>query len=137
MVAARLIPPIGVVLWGLAALAGVSAEDAPDLPVIVTVAAPRHLPVGAAGEIRISYRAPQANVVAVLQTVEDLDGSGVRRSTRQREFGVVARAFGHEAGQLAVPVSFGSPGWKRVTLTLVTDEREESEPASVEVEAIP
>ena len=81
------------------------------------------------------YRARRANVVAVIQVVEDLDGA--RRATRQRELGVVAAAFGREAGDLLVPLDFVTPGRKRVVLTLVTDEREESEPASVELLVVP
>jgi hypothetical protein len=88
--------------------------------------------VGRRGEVRIAYRAPRANVVAVVQVVEDLDG--VRRASRQVEIGVVAAAFGREAGQLTVPLAFETPGRKRVGLTLVTDDREESDPASIEIE---
>ncbi len=122
----------------LALVAG-AAEDTreADLPVIVTVTAPKRLPVGVQGEIRLWYRARQANVVAVIRAIEDLDGPVMPRSTSEREFGVVARAFGREAGDLAVPVAFARPGLKRVTLTLVTDERVLSDPAVVEVEALP
>ncbi len=137
-VSRRLVAGMALVVGGVVAVAGPAATaDEARLPLIVGVAAPERLRVGMAGEMRLTYRAPQANVVAVVQTVEDLDGAGVRRSTRQREVGVVARAFGRETGDLTVPLSFASPGWKRVMLTLVTDEREESEPATVEVEAIP
>ena len=135
---ARVVGRAAVIVVIAVALAGVSvADDVAERPEIVDVRAPSRLPVGVAGEIRLIYRASRANVVAVVQAVEDLDGSGVRRSTRQREFGVVARAFGREAGELAVPFSFGTTGWKRITLTLVTDEREESEPTAVEIEVIP
>jgi hypothetical protein len=48
---------------------------------------------------------------------------------------VIARAFGRETGELTVPLAFDRPGRKRVVVTLVTDERDESEPAEVEVEA--
>jgi hypothetical protein len=58
----------------------------------------------------------------------------VSRASRQVEIGVVAAAFGREAGQLTVPLAFETPGRKRVVLTLVTDEREESESASIEIE---
>ena len=114
-----------------------AAESEADLPVILRVTAPERLPVGRAGEIRLTFRARQANVVAVVQVVEDLEGPSARRATRQREFNVIARAFGLDAGELTVPVSFASPGWKRISLTLVTDERDEGDPAVVEVEAIP
>lgn len=122
----------------LAWLAGVSGAGAGEegLPVIVSVAAPARLRVGVAGEVRLAYRAPRANIVAVVLTVEDLDGGVAGRSTRQRELGVVARAFGLEAGELAVPLSFTTPGWKRVSLTLVTDERELGDPVEVDVEAV-
>ena len=125
---------MAVVTWPLGAVR-VGAE--PGLPVIVGVAAPRQLRVGASGSVRLTYRAPRGNVVAVVQEVEDLDGPPARRATRQREFGVVARAFGRETGELTVPISFGTPGWKLVRLTLVTDERETSDSASIEVEAVP
>ncbi len=122
----------------LAVVGGAVADQGgSDPPEIVGVRAPRRLPVGVPGEIRVFYRARAANVVAVVQAIEDLDGPVASRSTRQREFGVVARAFGREAGELAVPVAFATPGWKRVVLTLVTDERDESEPAVIEVEATP
>jgi hypothetical protein len=101
-------------------------------PEILDVSVPGRPVVGRQGEARIAYRAPRANVVAVVQVVEDLDG--LSRTSRQLEIGVVAAAFGREAGQLTVPLAFETPGRKRVVLTLVTDEREESEPASIEIE---
>ena len=101
-------------------------------PEILDVTVPGRPAVGRQGEARIAYRAPRANVVAVVQVVEDLDGVG--RASRQVEIGVVVAAFGREAGQLTVPLAFETPGRKRVVLTLVTDEREESEPASIEIE---
>lgn len=128
---------MAALLLVLATATGVHAGEPGNLPEIVRVVAPPRLRVGTEGEIRVAYRAPQANVVAVVRAIEDLDGPLAPRSTSEREFGVVARAFGHEAGELTVPVSFVTPGWKRVTLTLVTDERELSEGAVVEVEAVP
>ncbi len=116
---------------------GAAAQERADLPEIVRVVAPPRLRVGTEGEVRLTFRAPQANVVAVLRAVDDLDGPIARRATSQREFGVLTRAFGHEAGELIVPLSFATAGWKRVTLTLVTDERALSEPVIVEVEAVP
>jgi hypothetical protein len=50
---------------------------------------------------------------------------------------MVAQAFGREAGELVLPVSFTLSGRKRLTFTLVTDQRETSDPASVEVDAVP
>ena len=50
---------------------------------------------------------------------------------------MVARAFGREEGELLLPLTFVTAGWKRVTLTLVTDERERSDPAVVELEVLP
>lgn len=116
-----------------ALLAGVrtgTAED--DRPEILAVVVLGRLVVGRAAELRVTYRARRANVVAVVQAVEDLDGG--RRATRQRELSVVAAAFGHEAGELAIPLALETPGRKRVVLTLVTDQREASEPASIEIE---
>lgn len=114
------------------ALAGAGETERPE---ILHVAVPRRLVVGLPGEGRVTYRAPGANVVAVILAVEDLDGA--RRVTSAREIGVVAAAFGREAGDLVVPVAFATPGWKRIVVTLVTDEREESEPASIDVEVAP
>jgi hypothetical protein len=71
----------------------------------------------------------------VIQAVDDLDGP--RRMTSQRELGVVAAAFGREAGDLVLPLAFATPGRKRVVFTLLTDEREESDPAIIYVEVAP
>lgn len=106
-----------------------------DRPEILNITVSGRLVAGHAGEARITYRAPRANVVALIQAVEDLDGA--RRMTSERELGVVAAAFGREAGDLVVPLAFATPGRKRVVFTLLTDEREESDPASVEVEVAP
>jgi hypothetical protein len=108
---------------------------AADRPEILDVAVLGRPAVGRRGEARVTYRARGANVVAVIQVVEDLDGP--RRASRQRELSVVAAAFGREAGVLTVPFAFETPGRKRVVLTLLTDEREESESASVEIEVLP
>jgi hypothetical protein len=107
------------------------------VPVIVQVSVPPRVRAGEASTIRLAYRAPAANVVAVLQALEDLDGPIGGRATREREVGVVARAFGREQGELLVALTFVTAGWKRVTLTLVTDERERSDPAVVELEVLP
>jgi hypothetical protein len=127
--------------WALAglllALAATAHADERDLPLIVDVAAPPRLRVAETAQMRLAYRAPRANVVAVVQVVEDADGPALGRSSRTRELGVVARAFGFESGELTVPIAFATPGLKRVTLTLLTDEREESDPAVVEVEVSP
>ena len=109
--------------------------DEADRPEILSLVAPDRLAVGRIGEVRVVYRARRANVVAVIQVVEDLDGA--RRSSRQRELGVVTAAFGREAGDLLVPIDFATPGRKRVVVTLVTDEREESEPATIELQVAP
>jgi len=116
---------------------GAAAQGVAVLPTIVGLMAPPRLPVGVSGEIRVAYRAPSGNVVAVVQAIEDLDGPVDRQATRQREFGVVARAFGREAGELVLPLAFATAGLKRVVLTLITDEREESASAAVEVLALP
>ena len=114
---------------------GAAGSDEADRPEILNVMVPGRLVAGRAGEARITYRARRANVVAVIRAVEDLDGA--RRMTSQRELGVVAAAFGREGGDLVVPLAFATPGRKRVVFTLLTDEREESDPASVEVEVVP
>jgi hypothetical protein len=115
-----------------ALLAGAAEADRPE---ILNVAIRGRLVVGQPGEARVTYRAPRANVVAVIRAVEDLDGG--RWATRQQELSVVAAAFGYEAGELAVPLVFTTPGRKRAVFVLVTDAREESEPANVEIEVAP
>ena len=75
----------------------------------------------------------KANVVAVLEAAEDLDGPPTGRAMREREVSVVARAYGYRRGEFSWPLAFATPGWKRVTLTLVTDERELSDPVTVEL----
>jgi hypothetical protein len=123
---------------GLAALVligGAVRADGADRPEILNVVVTSRLVAGRAGQARLTYRAPRANVVAVVQTLEDLDGP--RRASSQREIGMVAAAFGHETGDLVVPLVFATPGWKRAVFTLLTDERVESDPASVDVEVAP
>lgn len=109
--------------------------DDADRPEIVHVAVVGRLAVGRAGQARISYRARQANVAAVVQEVEDLDGA--RRVTSQREIDVIAAAFGREQGELVLPLAFATPGRKRVAFTLLTNERDESDPVSVDVDVGP
>ena len=106
-----------------------------DPPEILNVAIPGRLVAGQAGAARLTYRARGANVVAVIQVVEDLDGA--RRVTSQREVSVVAAAFGREEGDLVLPLAFATPGRKRLVFTLLTDEREQSDPARVEVDVAP
>jgi hypothetical protein len=130
----RLVLAVLCVVPALLADAPAGAAGA-DRPEILNVAVRGRLVVGQPGEARVTYRVPRANVVAVIRTLEDLDGG--RRATRQQALSVVAAAFGHEAGELAVPLVFTTPGLKRVVLVLVTDSREESEPASVEIEVAP
>jgi hypothetical protein len=127
---------LGALLLALGlALPATGRAAGDDLPEILHVAVPAHLVALRAAELRLTYRAPRANVVALIQVVEDLDGA--QRATRQRELSVVARAFGFEAGELVVPVAFATAGRKRIVLTLVTDERAESDPVAVEVDVEP
>ena len=77
-------------------------------PEILNVAILRRLAAGQPGTARITYRARRANVVAVIQVVEDLDGA--RRVTSQREISVVAAAFGHEEGDLRPPARVRDAG---------------------------
>ena len=109
--------------------------DDADRPEIVNVAVVGRLAVGRAAQARIAYRARQANVAAVVQEIEDLDGP--RRVTSQREVDVVAAAFGREQGELVLTLAFTTPGQKRVTFTLLTDERNDGDPVSVEVDVAP
>jgi hypothetical protein len=125
-----------VLLAAVLAAVAAGAADA-DLPWIARIDSPAQLRAGQAGELRVSYRAPRANVVAVLEAAEDLDGPPMGRAMREREVSVVARTYGYRRGELVWPVAFATPGWKRVTLTLVTDERDLSDPVTVELEVAP
>src|SRR5262249_25406983 len=106
-----------------------------DRPEIVNIAVPGHLVAGRTGTVRLTYRARRANVAAVVHAREDLDGG--RRQTSQREISVVAAAFGREEGDLVLTLGFATSGRKRVTFTLLTDERVESYPESVDVDVAP
>ena len=77
-------------------------------PEILSVAFLGRLTVGQAVTARLTFRAPRANVVAVIQILEDLDGP--RRVTSQRQVSVVAAAFGFEEGDLSLPIEFASTG---------------------------
>ena len=127
-----------VTLLGLLAVAAVAfGGDPASLPWIERIDPLARLRAGHTGELRVTYRAPRQNVVAVLETAEDLDGPATARSMREREVNVVARAFGRPRGELVWPLAFATPGWKRVTLILVTDERQLSDPVTVELEVAP
>ena len=106
-----------------------------DRPEILNVAVPGRLVAGQAGTARITFRARRANVVTVIQVLEDLDGA--RRVTSEREVSVVAAAFGREEGDIVLTLVFASPGRKRMVFTLRTDEREQSDPARIEVDVAP
>jgi hypothetical protein len=127
--------PLRACLSALLLVGGAVGADEAERPEILNVAVSGRLVAGRAGEARITYRARRANVVAVIQAVDDLDGP--RRMTSQRELGVVAAAFGREEGDLVLPLAFATPGRKRVVFTLLTDEREESDPAIIYVEVAP
>ena len=137
------LPPAGLCLAVLLLVGGIVRADEvdrpeiddADRPEIVNVAVVGRLTVGRAGQARITYRARKANVAAVVQEVEDLDGA--RRVTSQREIDVIAAAFGREQGELVLPLAFTTPGRKRVAFTLLTDERDESDPVSVDVDVAP
>jgi hypothetical protein len=87
-------------LVALLLIGGPAGAVEADRPEILNVAIPGRLVAGRAGAARITYRARRANVVAVIQVVEDLDGA--RRVTSQREIGVVAAALGREEGDLVL-----------------------------------
>jgi hypothetical protein len=124
-----------VLLAGTVAPRPVAGIEDPDrLPWIIAVVAPWGLRVGQTGEVRVTFRAPDANVVAVLVELEDLDGPEVQRASRARAVGVVAQAFGRVTGELAVVVSFTTPGAKRISLRLVTDGQAAGDPTSAELE---
>ena len=127
--------PLWACLVALLLIGGTAGAVEADRPEILNVAIPGRLVAGQAVAARITYRARRANVVAVIQVIEDLDGA--RRVTSQREVGVVAAAFGREEGDLVLALGFATPGRKRVVFTLLTDEREESDPARIEVDVAP
>lgn len=132
---------VGVaILLLLAGIAHGEQADQPDIddadrPEILNVAVVGRLAAGRAAQARVTYRARQANVSAVVQVIEDLDGT--RRATSQREIDVIPAAFGHEQGELVLSLVFATPGRKRVSYTLLTDERNESDPVSVVVDVAP
>ena len=128
------------ILLLFAGVARADEADQPDTddagrPEILNVAVVGRLAVGRAAQARVMYRARQANVSAVIQVVEDLDGA--RRVTSQREIDVIAAAFGREEGELVLPLVFATPGRKRLSFTLLTDERSASDPVSVDVDVAP
>jgi len=139
----RRLRPAGACLALLLILGGIARADETDRPEIddadrpeiLNVAVVGRFVVGRAGQARISYHARQANVAAVVQEIEDLDGA--RRATSQREIDVIAAAFGRAQGEVVLPLAFATPGRKRVTFTLLTDERNESDPVSVELDVAP
>jgi hypothetical protein len=139
----RRLRPAGALLALLLLVGGLARADEgdrpeiddADRPEILNVAVVGRLSVGRAGQARITYRARQANVAAVVQEVEDLEGA--RRATIQREIDVIAAAFGRAEGELVLPLAFATPGRKRVAFTLLTDERNESDPVSVDVDVAP
>jgi hypothetical protein len=122
---------------GLAAVlpAAPSSAAEPDRPEIVSVSIPGRVTAGHPAAARLVFRAPKANVVAVILALEDLDGP--LRVTSQREISVVAAAFGREEGELVVPLVFATPGRKRAVFTLRTDEREDSDRERVELDVAP
>jgi hypothetical protein len=111
-------------LAALVVVGGAAAEEA-TRPEILNVTFLGRLTVSQPATVQVTFRAPGANVVAVIQILEDLDGS--RRTTSQRQVSVVAAAFGFEEGDLLLPIEFATPGRKRLVLSLLTDEREESD----------
>jgi hypothetical protein len=111
-------------LAALVVVGGAAAEEA-TRPEILNVTFLGRLTASQPATVQVTFRAPGANVVAVIQILEDLDGS--RRTTSQRQVSVVAAAFGFEEGDLLLPIEFATPGRKRLVLSLLTDEREESD----------
>jgi hypothetical protein len=116
---------------GALLLVGASGAQDAERPEILNVAFPERL----TATVRITFRAPRGNVVAVIQILEDLDGA--RRVTSQREVSVVAAAFGFEEGDLLLPIEFATPGRKRVVFSLLTDERQESDRERMYIEVAP
>jgi hypothetical protein len=121
-------------LGALLLVAPAGAQDA-DRPEILNVTFPERLTAGQSATVRITFRAPRGNVVAVIQILEDLDGP--RRVTSQRQVSVVATAFGFEEGDIVLPIEFATPGRKRVVFSLLTDEREESDRERMYIEVAP
>jgi hypothetical protein len=114
---------------------GASSAAESDVPEILNVTIPGRVTANHPDSARLMFRAPRGNVVAVILVLEDLDGP--RRVTSQREVSVVAAAFGREEGELVVPLVFPTPGRKRLVFSLRTDEREDSDRESVEVDVAP
>jgi Trk K+ transport system NAD-binding subunit len=129
------VPPAAAYLVAMLLVGAAVGADEADRPEILHVAVPGRLIAGHSAQARLTYRARQANVVAVILAIDDLDGP--RRVTSQREIGVIAAAFGREEGDLVLPLGFTTPGRKRMVFTLLTDEREESDAVAVEVEVAP
>jgi hypothetical protein len=125
-----------LVALGLVTPALRSSADTP-LPVILQVVAPARMAVGTTALVRVRFRAPRADVVTLVLVADDLDGSGQVLASRQRALNVLARAFGDAQGELTAPIAFSTPGRKRVTLTLVTDEGLESDAETVDLHAVP
>jgi hypothetical protein len=129
------VPPAAAYLVAMLLVGAAVGAVKADRPEILHVAVPGRLIAGHSAQARLTYRARQANVVAVILAIDDLDGP--RRVTSQREIGVIAAAFGREEGDLVLPLGFTTPGRKRMVFTLLTDEREESDAVTVEVEVAP
>jgi hypothetical protein len=119
----------------VAVLAAASSAAETDRPEIASVSIPGRVTAGHPAAARLVFRAPKANVVAVILALEDLDGP--LRETSQREISVVAAAFGREEGELVVPLVFATPGRKRAVFTLRTDEREDSDRERIELDVAP
>jgi len=103
-------------------------------PVILTLEGPARLRVAEEGTLALTYRAPRANVVAVLQEIVEAPDRGRPPATAQREFPVVSRAYGKATGTLTLQVRFATAGMKRLTFALITDDGVQSEPSSIELE---
>jgi hypothetical protein len=107
------------------------------LPVIQHLAAPARLAPGATGELTVAFVAPRGDVVAMVVTVEGLEGPLWQRDTSQREVSLVTTAYGRESGRVTWPLRFPSAGRRRIQVALITEAREASDPAAVEIDVGP
>ena len=110
--------------------------DDADLPEILSVVVVGNVSLNRAGQARIAYHARQANISAVVLEVEDLDGArrshlpaGDRRDRRRRS--AASRASS------CCPSRSRHRAGSEYAFTLLTDERNEGDPVSVDVDVAP
>ena len=121
-----------VALWPASA-AGVEEGDPPEIVNVAVVGRPS---AGRAVTARVTYRAQQGNVVAVIVRRSRIWTGRAASPPSGRSAWSPRRSAARRASS-SLPLGFATPGRRRVTFTLVTDEREESDPASIDVDVAP